>query len=427
MSEVWKVPHLVAKPPAWLADLAEVTAGVRIGDAGSAEPIPLVEQGAVLASLRTNGWLQATNLEARCARWLLADPGARTLSPFTAVTVPEQLAHIPAEDVQALRRALFVCPTNAPVLAHLGWKYATQDPRKDPLAQSDADFLSRRAAELEPGNLEVLGIRAMVLARVGKNSEAIELVSRSIAALARTTNAGALGPLLLARAAAYRAKGRFDAASADTLRGFGIPARDRSAPARVLDLTLFYNAVFDDAWLDHNQPGMNLASICRGLQDLRGVVFDLRGIVQLAGRFGKGMASGFPESVSGIPVNQKAASLHFLHGTEGPGLQTLEGKAIARYVIHFADGQSEAIDVVFGRDIRTWHFWPQKVAREKDGPELVWSGPLERWKGEWPGRGARLYRLTWKNRRPEIQIKSLDLISTMTDSCPFVIAITAEP
>lgn len=74
----------------------------------------------------------------------------------------------------------------------------------------------------------------------------------------------------------------------------------------------------------------------------------------------------------------------------------------------------------------TGQFWPDAVAAEKGGAEPVWKGPQERCKDKWPDWGVRLYKLTWTNPRPEVEIKSLDLESTMTQSAPFVVAITVE-
>jgi hypothetical protein len=85
------------------------------------------------------------------------------------------------------------------------------------------------------------------------------------------------------------------------------------------------------------------------------------------------------------------------------------------------------IDVVYGLDIRNWQFSPEVSAQGKDGANPVWKGPQARWKNHWPGWGVRLSMMTWTNPLPDIKIKSLELISAMTTSAPFVIAITADP
>jgi hypothetical protein len=37
-----------------------------------------------------------------------------------------------------------------------------------------------------------------------------------------------------------------------------------------------------------------------------------------------------------------------------------------------------------------------------------------------------LFSLTWKNPQPEKKVVSIDLVSTLTDAAPFVVAMTAE-
>jgi hypothetical protein len=39
----------------------------------------------------------------------------------------------------------------------------------------------------------------------------------------------------------------------------------------------------------------------------------------------------------------------------------------------------------------------------------------------------RVYKTTWNNPHPEKTISALDFRSTMTDSSPYLIAITMEP
>ena len=167
-ARTWNAPYLGAQPPSWLADLAEVIAGLRIDRIGLPEPLPPVERQVTLAHLRASPLLQATTPAAVCARWLLADPGTRTISPFSAVTVSEHLARIPADDVSALQEGLQLCPTNALLLARLASSYAVMDPKKNTLASGDADFLSQRALALDPRNPEIIALRAVVLSRIGR-------------------------------------------------------------------------------------------------------------------------------------------------------------------------------------------------------------------------------------------------------------------
>ena len=69
-----------------------------------------------------------------------------------------------------------------------------------------------------------------------------------------------------------------------------------AARSNVIDLTRFYNATFYEVW--HGGMGGNdLSTFPYGVQQLAGVDFDARGIVQVAL-----MKHRFPQRVSGIPV-----------------------------------------------------------------------------------------------------------------------------
>jgi hypothetical protein len=60
------------------------------------------------------------------------------------------------------------------------------------------------------------------------------------------------------------------------------------------------------------------------------------------------------------------------------------------------------------------------------------SGKLTRSTVAWSGFNSarvvvRLYKTTWVNPLPETEIVSLDYVSAMTPSAPFLLAVTAEP
>ena len=80
--------------------------------------------------------------------------------------------------------------------------------------------------------------------------------------------------------------------------------------------------------------------------------------------------------------------------------------------------------IVYGPDVRNWHFWP-KMPAEDGGAEPVWKGTQTRWK-KMEGVGVRLYQSTWENPRPDVAIAAIDLISAQAASAPFVLAITVE-
>jgi hypothetical protein len=197
------------------------------------------------------------------------------------------------------------------------------------------------------------------------------------------------------------------------------PPRDDNAGKGMLDLTGFYNAMLTENW--HRNPGNDLAALPTGVQTLGGVEFDVRGIVQLASK--SPSATNFPAQVSGIGVHQKCQRLHFLHAA-GFGTPADEGKQIGAYVVHFANNQARLeIPIIYGRTVRNWHLLSNEP---KAGDELTvaWTG--ENAVSRQTGRPIRLFLTTWTNLAPDLEIDSLDFVSTLRNPAPFLIGITAD-
>jgi tetratricopeptide (TPR) repeat protein len=201
-------------------------------------------------------------------------------------------------------------------------------------------------------------------------------------------------------------------------------------PPEICDLSEFFNADLAEDWHNFDDLGNNLGSLPRGLQMLGGVTFEVRAIVQLSSTNLAVLQPEYPAQVTGIRVGQRAASLHFLHGTGWP-LHDDNGAdvvtEIGRYVVHYNDGQTAEIPIRYGEHVRNWKFWPEGEAREHGGATPVWKGPQARWQHLWPNTGVRLYHTSWENPRPDATISSIDFISTMTGSAPFLLAITVQP
>ncbi|HEY5910869.1 MAG TPA: hypothetical protein VJA21_09735 [Verrucomicrobiae bacterium] len=196
------------------------------------------------------------------------------------------------------------------------------------------------------------------------------------------------------------------------------PTRDPKAGKGLLDLSTAYNASLTESW--HGGTDNQLAGLSAGIQNLGGVDFDIRGIVQLAARSN---GTNFPVEVKGIPVRQKCSRIHFLHAAAW-GHPEDEGKKIGFYAIHFATNQMRLeIPIVYGQSVRDWHEWS---GEKPAGPELAVA-----WKGE---NGVstrarakiRLFRTTWNNLVPDIEIESIDFVSSRTNAAPFLVAITTE-
>ena len=196
-----------------------------------------------------------------------------------------------------------------------------------------------------------------------------------------------------------------------------VPPRDPAASPRLIDLTPHYNASLNEDW--HRQiAGNDLARLPQGLQRLGSADFDIRGIVQLAGT--EAPAQRFPRQVQGIRIEQTCNHLHFLHGS---GWNANRGAFVGQYVVHYADGTRETIPLVFGRNIEDWWFTPQEPAPVPEA-EVVWTGANSASLSQ--DRGTRLYQYSWTNPRPELAVQTIDFLSGMSDTAPFLIAITAD-
>jgi hypothetical protein len=196
-----------------------------------------------------------------------------------------------------------------------------------------------------------------------------------------------------------------------------IEARDPDVDPRLIDLSEFYNALLDTDW--HRQVrGNDLTRLPRGSQEFGGVQFDVRGVVQVAGSELPG--ARFPRKVEGIPVRQKCQRVHFLHAS---GWQEAEGTEIGQYLLHYEDGQTAVISLVYGQNISDWWFYPNNPTRLPEA-DVVWRGVNGASLSS--GQAIRLYKYTWQNHHPDSEIIQLDLMSTMSSSAPYLIAITTE-
>jgi hypothetical protein len=203
-----------------------------------------------------------------------------------------------------------------------------------------------------------------------------------------------------------------------------IPPRDPKARHELIDISAHYNAALTETWHPASnmagQTGNDLSEMPRGVQTLDGVQFDLRGLIQAsAARIGNSRGA-YPEAANGIGVGLRCNRLHFLHGT---GFVGREGEKIGSYTIHYADGQTNEIPIVYGEDVRDW--WAYNgLAKETKRATVAWSGKNKATQAN--GLGLQLFRRPWDNPRPDVLIESIDFSACKARSIPFLIAISAE-
>ena len=201
----------------------------------------------------------------------------------------------------------------------------------------------------------------------------------------------------------------------------GVPPRDPTTKKSLIDLSSCYNGSLREGWLPSTVAGTTAQKafpIPFGVSKFDGLDFDVRGVVQLSGNRMKQAGGEFPEKVLDIRAGLKCKRLHFLHAAGWAANNYVPlGTQIGTYVVHYADNSEREIPIVTGENLRDW------VPHDEDE---VSQGTVV-WKDKTPGGlTARIYKCQWENPQSEIEIKSIDFVSKMTDASPFLIAITAE-
>jgi hypothetical protein len=192
--------------------------------------------------------------------------------------------------------------------------------------------------------------------------------------------------------------------------------RDSEASPGLLDLTAYYNAQLTNDW--QGFPGNDLASLPRGLQRFNGVPFDVRGIIQLGGDEAAVM---FTNRIDGIAVHQRFSRIHFLHAATFPPVEHMN---LASYEIHYVNGQTDEIPVIYAQNIDDWWFDPKHPFLPKSAI-VAWEGRNAA--AEAYGKLLHIYQMSWDNPLPDIEVVSISLVSRMDLSAPFVIAVTVDP
>jgi len=191
------------------------------------------------------------------------------------------------------------------------------------------------------------------------------------------------------------------------------PPRAPGAKPNEIDLSAHYNFPLDRNWSDVR--GNDLAELPTGLQTFAGTEFDVRGLIQVARR-----SEVHPPSVTGIPVGQPCARLHFLHSAIGAD-HTRNGTVIGRYVVNYANGEQREIPLVVGVALADW--WESPGG---DSPQVVIAWEGQNGKSRPKGKSIRLYKYAWENPLPSLVITNIDFHAQTAGPSPFLVALTIE-
>ena len=194
--------------------------------------------------------------------------------------------------------------------------------------------------------------------------------------------------------------------------------RSMQAIEDLVDLNDHYTSSLDDSWF--GKSGDDLSSFPKGIQAYEKAAFDVRGLIQLAGKNSREQVGNeFPLKVEGIQANVPGFKIHFLQGTRGIAA---DDTVVGKYVLHYDDGNIVTVPVIYGRNVKD--FWAKKNDSTITDADLVWVGKNEYTAKE--GFDIRLYKQTINNPFPDGVIKTIDLVSEMAESAPFVVAITVD-
>jgi hypothetical protein len=104
-----------------------------------------------------------TDFYTHWAKWFLAPPATRNISPFSSITVPEYVQRrIEENTLESLKEAAALSPANGLAYARLARQVLAQNETDNPRRIGEADFFSRFALKWAPNDAEVLKIRAEI-------------------------------------------------------------------------------------------------------------------------------------------------------------------------------------------------------------------------------------------------------------------------
>lgn len=195
-----------------------------------------------------------------------------------------------------------------------------------------------------------------------------------------------------------------------------------------IDISAYVNQFRDErGWFGDRR--FTLKDMPTGRQVLAGVPYQIfefatspvPSVIMLGG---PNVPNNPPEEVRGIPVGMKADALFFLHTARIDVRRTEEevrqGKQyeMLRYIVTYEDDQKVDIPIYAEIDIDDYH--PQQPA-PIPGAQIAWVRPYEG-----TDRSAVVYSKQWNNPRPEVTIKSLEIVyGTDRRGVPALLAVTA--
>ncbi len=197
----------------------------------------------------------------------------------------------------------------------------------------------------------------------------------------------------------------------------------KSGAFNTVDLSAYCNGRLGKSWTpayDNN----GLVGLGDGRRILNRVPFEIHGVVQLQGAEWKRRGYDYPENIQGIRVAAFGRRIHLLHATSA--MADPLGTTAASLILHYSDGDQARFDIRQGVEVLDWWEWPRTAIKRPTGTNTTIA-----WTGSNPAAGQqgvriRLFDTTFTNPHAEKEIQSIDYVSAMAGSAPFMVALTIE-
>lgn len=157
-----------------------------------------------------------------------------------------------------------------------------------------------------------------------------------------------------------------------------------------------------------------------GKQTFVGVPVEIQGATMLWGQRNADAGLKFPESVGGIPCQQKFETLYILQGTFYEGAP---GEPSFEVVLNYPGGEKQTDTILCGDDSRNWFF---KEGEKMIGPSakrsaLAWTGA-----GKFGARDQpiRFCMTAIEHKYPDRLVATIDLVSSKKQTAGCILAIT---
>ena len=198
-----------------------------------------------------------------------------------------------------------------------------------------------------------------------------------------------------------------------------------SMAATTINLSPYTNRSLTQSFIPRKNNKHDLQELPTGTHTFGGIPFNITGEIQL---FGNGLNvshANFPKQVNGIRIGEKCNKIHLFHGASFVTPNQM-GETIARIVLHYKDGSKEALDIVSGQNVLDW-CGPADINSVKDPKsELAWLGRNPFIQSQWPDYFLRLYKSTYDNPQPDIEITTIDYEWAKVSAASFLVGLTIE-